>query len=80
MRLVVAWETFVSEWFIGCVNRDATRYKQASETRMNNWLRAEAEKKYDRYDPTFPWPTLSLGRTPKLSEVRELLDPREGNI
>ena len=24
LRFVVGWETFVSEWFIGCVNRDAT--------------------------------------------------------
>jgi hypothetical protein len=80
LRYVVGWETFVSEWFIGCVNRDASRYKRAFEQRMNNWLQAEATKQYGRYKATFPAPSLSLSRHPKLEEVRELLDPREGNI
>ena len=80
LRFVVGWETFVSEWFIGCVNRDATRFRLAFENRMNNWLQAEAQKQYARYKVTFPPPTLALSRNPKLDEVRELLDPREGNI
>jgi len=25
LRFVVGWETFISEWFIGCVNHDASR-------------------------------------------------------
>jgi hypothetical protein len=80
LRFVVGWEAFVSEWFIGCVNRDATRYKRTIEQRMNNWLQTEARRQYPRYKATFPAPTLSLKRHPNLEEVRELLDPREGNI
>jgi len=80
LRFVVGWETFVSEWFIGCVNRDASRYRQAFETRMNNWLQTEVESKYGRYKVVFPPPTLSLSKNPNLDAVRDLLDPSEGNI
>lgn len=80
LRFVVGWETFVSEWFIGCVNRDASRYRQAFEKRMNNWLQAEANTQYARFKVVFPPPTLLLSRNPNLEEVRDLLDPREGNI
>lgn len=80
LRFVVGWETFVSEWFIGCVNHDASRYKNAVETRMNNWLQSEATREFARYKVTFPRPVLELKRYPKLAEVRELLDPGERNI
>jgi hypothetical protein len=72
-----AWETFVSDWFIGCVNHDASRYKQAFEQRMNNWLQSEVRKVYGRYTVTFPRP---LDRYPNLADARELLDPNEANI
>ncbi len=80
LRFVVGWELFISEWFIGCVNHDAARYKKAFEKRMKNWLDKQVAKQYDRYDVTFPKPTLALPRQPKLADVRELLDPTERNI
>jgi hypothetical protein len=80
LRFVIGWEAFVSEWFIGCVNHDASRYKAAFERRMNNWLQTEAQKTYGRYNVTFAPPTLALDRYPRLADVRDLLDPQEGNI
>jgi len=80
LRLVVGWEMFISEWFIGCINHDAARYKQSFERRTNNWLQAEAQKVYGRYNVTFLPPTLTLGRYPSVNEIRDLLDPGERNI
>ena len=60
LRFVVGWETFVSDWFIGSVNHDAARYRQAVEQRMDNWLQAEAQKEFGRYKATFPRPSLLL--------------------
>jgi hypothetical protein len=80
LRFVVGWETFVSDWFIGGVNHDSFRYKQAFEQRMNNWLQGEVQRVYGRYKVNFPRPTLLLKRYPSLSEVRALLDHSEANI
>jgi hypothetical protein len=83
LRFVIGWETFLSEWFIGCVSHDTTQYRVTVEKRMQSWLTVEvARSDYgpnSRHRGVFPPPTLSLAKTPLVDEVRELLDPKRGN-
>jgi hypothetical protein len=37
LRFVIGWETFISEWFIGCVNRDATRGRADVDAVPKRW-------------------------------------------
>jgi hypothetical protein len=50
LRFIVGWESFVSDWFIGCVNRDASRLRKHVQDQLKRWHQ-EAVKAapYDRY-------------------------------
>jgi hypothetical protein len=81
LRFVVGWESFISEWFIGAVNRDASRLRRHVEKQLDQWLQdAVNEAPYERYTVRFPRPVVSLKQHPTLSEVRHLLDPGGRNI
>jgi hypothetical protein len=81
LRMVVGWEQFISEWFIGAVNHDATQYKAKTEQRLKQWLDTTVEQSvYSRFSSAFRAPVLAIGKNPPVQTVRELLDPGEGNI
>ena len=84
LRFVIGWDTFLSEWFIGCVSHDTTQYRVTVEKRMQSWLAAEvARSDYGpngRHRGVFPPPTLSLAKNPPVDDVRELLDPDAGTL
>jgi hypothetical protein len=73
-KLYVAFETFVSDLFIGLVNRDPAAYQA--------WLQAEAVK---QLSPSVPgWllarTTFKTEKHVKVEDVRKLLDPNDYNI
>ena len=81
LRMGVAWETFISDWFIGAINHDASRFRKVLERKMTAWLNQEVDSSpYKNHASAFPAPRLSIGKNPKIATVRELLDPGEGNI
>jgi hypothetical protein len=81
LRFAVAWENFLSEWFIGAINHDATRFKRTLERRMREWLTREVQASpYAAHASAFSAPSMTLSRNPTVARVRELLDPGEGNI
>jgi hypothetical protein len=81
LRMVVSWEEFISEWFIGAVSHDATKFKATMEARLARW-QADTLKgsSYERYSVAFRAPILAIGKNPTVDTVRELVDPGEGNI
>jgi hypothetical protein len=81
LRMVVAWEEFASDWFIGAVNHDSSRFKQKTEQRLASWLTDRVgDSDYARFATAFRTPVLAIGKNPPIETVRELLDPRGGNI
>ena len=82
LRMVVGWEEFVSDWFIGALNHDATRYKANQEQKLAEWLRnAIDQSEYARFADCFRPPKLTaIDRYPPVATVRRLLDPDEKNI
>lgn len=81
LRFIVGWESFASEWFIGCVNRDASRLRRYIERELETWLRRTImDAPHQRYTVRFPSPVVSLPTHPRLDTVRELLDPGGRNI
>lgn len=81
LRMGVAWETFISDWFIGVINHDSSRFRKVQERKMDDWLlEAIGGSPYSRYESAFAKPLLDLAKNPKIARVRELLDPGEGNI
>jgi hypothetical protein len=81
LRMVVGWEGFISEWFIGAVNHDATRFKAKMEQRLEQWQQdAIAGSDHARFASAFKAPIVAVGKNPTVATVRHLLDPGEGNI
>lgn len=81
LRFIVGWESFASEWFIGCINRDASRLRRYVAGELNGWLQTAAlEAPYQRYSVRFPAPVVTLPTHPRLDVVRDLLDPHGRNI
>jgi hypothetical protein len=81
LRAVVAWESFVSEWFVGCVNHDAGRLRQRMLKTVNAWAAKElARSDFGTWPVALGSATSSLPRQPKLEVVRQLLDPGGRNI
>jgi hypothetical protein len=81
LRMVVAWEEFISDWFIAAVNHDATEFKATMERRLREWQeQAVRESPYARYTGAFRAPVLTIGKNPPVATVHQLLDPREANI
>jgi hypothetical protein len=37
LRMIVAWEEFISNWCIAAVNHDATTFKATTERRLREW-------------------------------------------
>jgi len=44
LRFAVGWENFISDWFIGAINHDATRLKRTLERKMADWLKEEVQR------------------------------------
>jgi hypothetical protein len=81
LRMVVAWEEFISNWYIAAVNHDASTFKATIERRLREWQeQAVRDSPYDRYADAFRAPVLAIGRNPSVATVHQLLDPREANI
>ncbi len=81
LRMAVGWEEFVSEWFIGALNHDATRYKARQEQKLKAWLDDAVKRSdYAQFAEFFRPPILSIGSFPRVAVVRRLLVPREGNL
>lgn len=81
LRMGVAWETYISDWFVAAINHDATRFRRVLERKMSDWLKQQvAVSNYSRYASAFSAPTLEMSRNPRVARVRELLDPGEGNV
>lgn len=81
LRMAVGWEEFVSEWFIGALNHDATRYRARQEQKLKAWLDAAVKhSKYAQFAEFFRPPVMSIGGIPRVAVVKRLLVPREGNL
>jgi hypothetical protein len=81
LRMVVAWEEFISSWYIAAVNHDATTFKATIERRLAEWQeQAVRGSPYERYADAFRPPVVAIGKNPPVATVHHLLDPREANI
>jgi hypothetical protein len=57
LRMTVAWEGFISDWYIAAVNHDATRSKATIERRLREWQEeAVRASPYVRYVSAFRAP------------------------
>jgi hypothetical protein len=60
LRFAVGWENFISDWFIGAINHDASRFKRTLERKMGEWLREEVQRSpYARHAAARPAPRCS---------------------
>jgi hypothetical protein len=83
LRIVVAWETFQSEWLISVVTRDPSQLAKKLGDDFDQWSASKYGISPAAYQgaatPRALKTTLHLA-SPTHDEVRELLDPRGFNI
>jgi hypothetical protein len=70
----VMLESFISAWFIGCINRDASVCLKFRE----NAIRNSVGDKFDAKDKS--WLSYSPPKHPNVSDLAKLLDKEEKNI
>lgn len=75
MALAVSWESFMSEWLVGAVNRDASR----TVATLDQKLREHAQEKL-RVPAGHVAATLATKGHLSMGEVRGLLDPKDYNV
>lgn len=75
LTLAVAWESFLSDWWIGAINRDASTLLAQTETK----LRQEALRSLG-LGPTDLAASLVSKSHLSVKEVRLRLDPQERNV
>lgn len=75
MALAVAWESFMSQWLVGAVNRDASQ----AVASLDQKLREHAEGKL-RVPAGHVAATLVTKGHLSMAEVRRLLDPKDYNV
>jgi hypothetical protein len=81
LRIVVGWEFFLSEWFVGAINRDGTKFVRDLERKLEAWLAASVNgSPYAQHRAYFPAPRTGLDRHPSPSQIRGLLDPLDRNV
>lgn len=77
MTVAQVWETFISDWLVGAVTRDASRFKYRLED--------DANKSYDSTASTKEWKhfadfSVNVPKHPNVSAVRKSLDAKGQNI
>ncbi|CAG1008659.1 hypothetical protein ANAEL_03702 [Anaerolineales bacterium] len=70
----VMFESFISAWFIGCINRDASQFLRFRE----NTVRQSVKDKFDTRDET--WLSYSPPKHPRVNDLARLLDKEEKNV
>lgn len=75
LTLAVAWESFLSDWWVGAINKDATTYIATTEKR----LRDEAKRSFGLESADLTAKLVSKKHL-TVSEVRRRLDPQERNV
>jgi len=73
-RSYVALESFISAWFLGCINRDASRYLSFREQAILQSIK----EKFDPWDATHI--SYSPPSHPSSSDISSLLDKEERNL
>ncbi len=81
LRVAIGWEIFISEWFIGCLSHDTTRFRHALEAR----IQPEVQTVFDRsilrpHLPKASAPSSTLPRQPGKQTVVKLIDPTGRNL
>lgn len=80
LRFMVAWEYFLSEWFIGAITLDARKFTSAIQSRLATWQKeAVRESGFARYERFFVAPKVTIKRRPRLDDVRDFVDPTGRN-
>lgn len=75
LTLAVAWESFLSDWWVGAINRDASVFLATTETK----LRDAAKESFGLEQADLP-PKLVSRKHLSVKEVHRRLDPSERNV
>lgn len=73
-RGYVALESFISAWFIGCINRDTSQYLNFRE----NSIRQSVQSKFTLWDDSHL--SYSPPKHPPFAQIASLLDKEEKNL
>ncbi len=83
LRIVVAWETFLSDWLVSAVVRDPTVLGMKYQNDLEEWLASKYGLSVADYQAATHLSALKATlhfASPTFEEVRTLLDPRGRNI
>lgn len=77
MTVAQVWETFISDWLVGAVTRDASRFKYRLEEAANKSYATAANTKEWKHFAEF---SVNVPKHPNVSTVRKSLDAKGQNI
>ena len=83
LRIVIAWESFLSEWLISAVVRDPTTLGAKFQRELEEWTARKYGLTVREHQAATGLTALKTSlhfSSPSYSEVRQLLDPRGYNI